>query len=82
MKKNIPATYLDPLHYGISILNHFSQNSTNIAVPTGAVVYDENSKRTKARTAARQYMPNKPTKYAVRFYATVFKIVITAFEFW
>ena len=71
-KTNIPATYLDPLFYGRSIFNHFCKNSASIAVPTGAAAYDENSKRTKARTAAKQYMPNKPTKYALRFYATVF----------
>ena len=71
-KTNIPATYIDPLYYGRSIFNHFCKNSASIAVPTGAAAYDENSKRTKARTAAKQYMPNKPTKYALRFYANVF----------
>ena len=71
-KTNITPSYLDQLHHGRQILNHFCKNSANIVVSTGAVAYDENSKRTKARTAAKQYMPNKPTKYALRFYANVF----------
>ena len=71
-KTNISPSYLYPLHHGRQILNHFCKNSTNIAAPTGAVGYDENSKQTKERIAVKQYIPNKPTKYAVRFYATVF----------
>ena len=71
-KTNIPATYLDPLYYGRSIFNHFCKKSSNITVPTGAAAYDENSKRTKARTADKQYLPNNPRKYALRFYDTVF----------
>ena len=71
-KTNIPPSFLDPLHHGRQILNHFCKNSANIAVPTGALGYDENSKRTKIRTAAKQYFRSKSTKYTLRFYATVF----------
>ena len=52
-------------------MEHFNLNSTRISVPTGASAYDENGKATKGRTCAKQYMPNKPTKYAIRFYASV-----------
>ena len=65
------SRYLDPLYYGRSLLEHFSLNSTGIAVPTGVSAYDENGKATKGRICAEQYMPNKLVNYAIRLYVFV-----------
>ncbi|OWZ09430.1 hypothetical protein PHMEG_00017867 [Phytophthora megakarya] len=40
-------------------------------VPTGVSSIDEMTVRTKARSRARTYMPSKPDKYGVHFYAIV-----------
>ncbi|KAG6966286.1 hypothetical protein JG687_00004926 [Phytophthora cactorum] len=40
-------------------------------VPVGAASLNENTVRTKARSSARTYLPSKPDKYGVRFYAVV-----------
>jgi hypothetical protein len=58
----------DPLWHSRNIMEHFVKNSSAIAVPVGTSALDENTARTKARTKARTYMPNKPDKYGVRFY--------------
>ncbi|KAG6949771.1 hypothetical protein JG687_00014642 [Phytophthora cactorum] len=41
------------------------------AVPIGVSSIDAMTVRTKARTRARTFMPSKPDKYSVRFYAVV-----------
>ena len=61
----------DPLWHSRSFMEHFARNSASIAVPTGTSALDENTARTKARTRARTYMPNKSDKYGVRFYSVV-----------
>jgi len=61
----------DPLWYSRSLLDQFIKKSASIAVPLGASALDENSCPTKARTRAKTYCPNKPAKYAIRFYAVV-----------
>eukprot|EP00644_Phytophthora_capsici_P008482 jgi/Phyca11/111327/e_gw1.20.475.1 len=42
-----------------------------IAVPYGVSSLDENGVQTKARTLAKSFMPLKPDKFAIRFYAVV-----------
>ena len=37
-----------------------------MAVPCGTSALDENSIRTSAHTKAKQYMENKPIKFAIR----------------
>ena len=61
----------DPLHHSRNLLSHFLRNSAKIAVPIGTSALDENSARTKARTRAISYNPEKPDKFAIRFYAVV-----------
>ena len=61
----------DPLWHSRKLLEHFQKNISQLAVPTGTSALDEASVRTKCRSRARSYMPNKPDKYAVRFYAVV-----------
>jgi hypothetical protein len=61
----------DPLWTCRSLLDHFIRRSADIAVPLGISALDENSCATKARTRAKTYSPNKPDKYAIRFYAVV-----------
>jgi len=53
------------------VLDQFIKKSASIAVPVGVSALDENSCPTKARTKAKTYSPNKPAKYAIRFYAVV-----------
>ncbi|POM59005.1 Hypothetical protein PHPALM_36271 [Phytophthora palmivora] len=61
----------DPLWHCRSILNNILKKCASLAVPNGVSALDESSIRTKARSAARTYIPSKPDKYAVRFYALV-----------
>ena len=61
----------DPLYHSRCFLNHFQLNCSSIAVPMGASALDEASCRTSARTRAKSYMPNKPIRYGIRFYANV-----------
>ena len=63
------ASHNDPLFYARNIMDHFNQNSTKLAVPTGAIAFDENRKRCKSRTSAKTYAPDKPEKYGLTFYA-------------
>ena len=42
-----------------------------VAVPLGSSAFDEATMGTKARTRALIYVPNKPEKYGIRFYALV-----------
>ena len=61
----------DPLWSCRSVLDQFIRKSAAIAVPVGVSALDENSCATKARTRAKTYLPSKPDKYAIRFYAVV-----------
>ena len=61
----------DPLYYSRSFLNRFITRITKVAVPYGAAAFDEATMSTKARTRSRTYMPNKPSKYGIRFYSLV-----------
>ena len=61
----------DPLWHSRALLEHFQKNCVGVAVPLGVAALDEAGFRTKARTLAKSYMPSKPDKYAVRFYAVV-----------
>ena len=65
------ASYNDPSFYARRLMNHFNKNSTRLAVPTGAIAFDENRKRCKSRTFEKSYAPNKPEKYGLTFYAMV-----------
>jgi hypothetical protein len=42
-----------------------------VAVPVGVLGLDENSCTTKAHTRAKTYLPSKPDKYAIHFYAVI-----------
>jgi len=61
----------DPLWSCRGLLDQFMKKSATVAVPLGVSALDENSCPTKARTKAKTYSPNKPAKYAIRFYAVV-----------
>jgi hypothetical protein len=61
----------DPLWSCRSILDQFIKKSACLAVPIGVSALDENSCPTKAKTKAKTYSPNKPAKYATRFYVIV-----------
>lgn len=61
----------DPLWHSRVIMNAFFRSAANIAVPTGVQTFDEISVRCSARTMAKTYMPNKPIKYGIRFYAII-----------
>lgn len=72
-EQNIPdaTKYADPLWHSRSFLENFIKKISQIAVPVGTCALDENTARTKARTRARSYLPNKPDPYGIRFYALV-----------
>ena len=59
----------DPLYHSRSFLNNFIRRIVSVAVPLGSSVFDEATMGTKARTRALTYIPNKPEKYGIRFYA-------------
>jgi hypothetical protein len=61
----------DPLWFCRSLLDQFIKKSASVAVPVGVTALDENSCPTKAHCKAKTYSPNKPAKYAIRFYAIV-----------
>ena len=61
----------DPLWHSRQLLEEFTKNCTLIAVHEGTAALDEASLATKARTKAKSYNPNKPAKFAIRFYAIV-----------
>lgn len=61
----------DPLHHSRRLIEHFMKNAAKIAVPIGTSALDENTARTKARSRAKSYLPSKPDKYGIRFYAVV-----------
>ena len=61
----------DPLWHSHHILEHFQRQCASVAVPCGTLALDENSCHTSARTKAKSYMPMKPIKYGIQFYAIV-----------
>ena len=61
----------DPLWHSRKIMEQFMKNAATLAVPEGTSAFDENTARTKARTSAKSYIPSKPDKYGIRFYANV-----------
>lgn len=62
---------VDPLWHSRVMLEHFTRNASNVAVPFGVTSLDENTVRCKGRTSARCYMKSKPVKFGIRFYAVV-----------
>ncbi|OWZ01248.1 hypothetical protein PHMEG_00027404 [Phytophthora megakarya] len=61
----------DPLWHSPDLLNHLQKKSKELVVQTGVSSLDESSVRTRAHTKASSYIPLKPDKYAIRFYAIV-----------
>ncbi|KAJ8577397.1 hypothetical protein ON010_g1813 [Phytophthora cinnamomi] len=61
----------DPLRHSRLLLEHFQRKFASIAVPIGVSSLDETGVRTKARAMAKSFMPLKPDKFAIRFYAIV-----------
>lgn len=61
----------DPLRHSRILLEHFQRKFASVAVPVGVSSIDEIGVRTKARTVAKSFMPLKPDKFAIRFYAVV-----------
>ncbi|KAE9041166.1 hypothetical protein PR003_g12877 [Phytophthora rubi] len=73
---------LDPLWHSRRLMSQIKQKFASIAVPIGAVSLDENTVRTKARSAAKTYLPSKPDKYGVCFYAVVGWESLYAYSVW
>ena len=71
----------DLLYDSRGFLNRFITRITKVAVPYGAAAFDEATMSTKARTRSRTYMPNKPSKYGIRFYSLVSHIFLYLFSF-
>ncbi|OWZ00028.1 hypothetical protein PHMEG_00028870 [Phytophthora megakarya] len=63
--------HLQKKFQGRYVLNHLQKKFQGLAVPTSVSSLDESSVRTRAHTKASSYMPLKPDKYAIRFYAIV-----------
>lgn len=62
----------DPLWHSRVVMNSFFRSTANIAVPKKRVQkLDKLSVRCSARTTAKTYMPNKPLKFGIIFYAIV-----------
>ncbi|POM63507.1 Hypothetical protein PHPALM_21083 [Phytophthora palmivora] len=72
----------DPLWHSHRLMTQIQKKFAAIAVPVGAVSLDENTVRTKARSSARTYLPSKPDKYGVRFYAVVGWKNLYAYSIW
>ena len=61
----------DPLWHSRSILNHFMRTSAKYCVPSRASALDESSVRCSGRSRAVTFIPDKPEKFAIRFYGLV-----------
>lgn len=61
----------DPLWTCRSLLDNFIKRGASVAVPLGVSALDECTCATKARSRAKTYLPIKPDKYGIRFYAVV-----------
>ncbi len=53
------------------MVDQFICKSVAVAIPVGVSALDENSCNSKACTRAKTYLPSKPDKYAIHFYAVV-----------
>ena len=62
---------MDLLWHSHKMIEHFQKKSASVAVPCGVSAIDENTAATKAHTLAKTYMPSKPDKYGIHFYAVV-----------
>ena len=62
---------MDPLHSCRRLLDTIGKSFGEIAVPVGTCARDEASCRSKARNRAISFIPNKPDKFAIRFYCNV-----------
>jgi hypothetical protein len=62
---------IDPLHGCRSFMTQFRTKSAELAGPDGQIAFDEASARFKGRCRAVSYIPSKPDKFAIRFYASV-----------
>ena len=61
----------DLLYHSNVFLNRFITRITQVAMPHGAEAFNESTMSNKSRTRSRTYMPNKPSKYGIRFYSLV-----------
>ncbi|EGZ07314.1 hypothetical protein PHYSODRAFT_528593, partial [Phytophthora sojae] len=61
----------DPLRHSRLLLEHFQRKFATIAVPISTSSVDEIGVRTKAHTLAKSFLPLKPDKFGIRFYAVV-----------
>ena len=61
----------DPMWTCRAAMSHILRNFSSVAQPVGPVALDEASCPTKAKTRASTYIPSKPDKFAIRFYAVV-----------
>ena len=61
----------DPLWHSRSMLEHFTKESGGIAVPVGTLALDECMAWMKSKSKACTFLPNKPDKYGIRFFAVV-----------
>ncbi|KAG6944005.1 hypothetical protein JG688_00017319 [Phytophthora aleatoria] len=61
----------DPLWHSRVLMEHMQTKFAELAIPFGTSSLDENSVRTKARTRAKSFIPSKPDKYGIQFYAVV-----------
>ena len=61
----------DPLWVARTLMTHVLRHFTSVAQIVGPIALDEASCATKARTKASTYIPSKPDKLAIRFYAVV-----------
>ncbi|GMF35134.1 unnamed protein product [Phytophthora fragariaefolia] len=72
----------DPLLHSRTVMEHVQSKFAQIAVPYGTSSLDENSVRTKARTRAKSFIPSKPDKHAIRFYAVVARKSLYVHTIW
>lgn len=73
---------VDPLWHSRFMRRHFMKNAAAVAAPTGVSSLDENTIRTKGRTAARTYVKSKPCKLGISFYAVVGWNAVYLHSFW
>jgi hypothetical protein len=68
---DLEANRRDPLWHSRWFLDQMADRCARLAVPVGVSTLDECGYRSKARCSAISYLPSKPDKYAIRFYAIV-----------
>ena len=72
----------DPLWSMRAAKSHILRNFASVAQPIGPIALDEASCPTKARTRASTYIPSKPDKFAIRYYAVVGWTYTYTFGLW